>query len=108
MRGIKGEIGSLGGGTVSTVESVESAPDRDNEWTAVRCVLQLATVTAEVLKTGQHGMATIQNRKHTRRIHLSGRAHRMQTALVDIDPTCVRRRLSHGYRTVSRLHQGYE
>lgn len=48
---MKREGASRGGGTVSTVDSVDSAPGCESECTAVRCVRQLAAVTEDVLHT---------------------------------------------------------
>lgn len=47
---MKRDSGSLGGGTVSTVDSVDRAPFCESECTEVRCVLQFVAVTVDVLE----------------------------------------------------------
>ena len=47
---MKRESASLGGGTVSTVDKVESASFCESECTVVRCVLQFMVVTDDVLE----------------------------------------------------------
>ena len=54
VRMMKGDSASLGGGTVSTVLIVDSAPLCESECTAVRCVLQFAAVTEDVLQCRKH------------------------------------------------------
>lgn len=49
---MKGRWGSLGGGMVRPVVSVDSGLDCPNEWTAVRWVLQLEGTRDDVLKAG--------------------------------------------------------
>lgn len=105
---MNGESASLGGGTVSTVESVESAPGCESEWTAVRCVLQFAAVTDEVLGISASAHRTDQTKSRlTPRRLLSDRARRKQRDLVGRDPKIAQVYRSLGDQTISPHHRRY-